>query len=116
VRRQASPRRALSVDNFEFVGEARAGHCIDGEKAGKWVFYFESGVKRFECVFFRDLMHGVSTWWYENGVKCAECEYHHGVQIGDGKHYSFGGDETQHDNTGNWKELHRVPKDIPFND
>ena len=58
------------------------GKLINGEKDGKWTFWFHNtGTKQYEATYKDGELDGLWTWWYENGQKDSEGTYKDGERI-----------------------------------
>jgi hypothetical protein len=45
---------------------------LDGERHGRWIFWYESGAVELEGTYVRGKKHGLWTKWWENGEKRAQ--------------------------------------------
>ncbi|MEO1055183.1 MAG: TonB family protein, partial [Bacteroidota bacterium] len=85
----AYPSSSQSTTNGEAIayhdnGEKKSkGSYLNGEKAGKWTYWFENGVKQEEGNYnLNGERNGNWTYWSESGIKSREGKYENGEMIG----------------------------------
>jgi antitoxin component YwqK of YwqJK toxin-antitoxin module len=53
----------------------------DGYSDGENVTFYENGSKKSSGMMYRDVRHGITTYWYENGMRKSEISYKYSIVI-----------------------------------
>ena len=58
----------------------RSGFRINGKLHGNYIEYYSKDVKRLECVYNKNVLHGVKKSYHPNGLLCSYNIFCNGVQ------------------------------------
>jgi hypothetical protein len=58
------------------------GCLLEGNRHGKWIYWYKNGVKQLEGEYLGDKKTGSWVKWYENGIKATEGEFLYGKMHG----------------------------------